>query len=102
MIRDGKVYFAAGIWPFMGAFSALALFGGAVMWMHGNEFGPYVTGAGLIAVRPDGHVGFTDRVAEIACLLKASGCEEELQVRRRTRRIRTGQPPMPRMGGIRR
>ena len=38
------------IWPFIGAVAALALFGGAVMWMHGNQYGPYVTGTGLIAV----------------------------------------------------
>ena len=38
------------IWPFIGAFAALALFGGGVMWMHGHQAGPYVAGAGLIAV----------------------------------------------------
>jgi cytochrome c oxidase subunit 3 len=38
------------IWPLVGAFSALALFGGLVMWMHDNPYGAYVGGAGLIAV----------------------------------------------------
>jgi len=38
------------IWPFIGALSSLALFGGAVMWMHGHELGSYITIAGLIAV----------------------------------------------------
>ncbi|MCY7280489.1 MAG: cytochrome c oxidase subunit 3 [Sphingomonas bacterium] len=37
-------------WPIIGAFSSLALFGGAVMWMHGNPYGMFVTIAGLIAV----------------------------------------------------
>ena len=37
-------------WPLIGSFSALALFGGAVMWMHDNPYGPFVTIAGLIAV----------------------------------------------------
>ena len=37
-------------WPLIGSISALFLFGGAVMWMHDNRFGPFVTIAGLIAV----------------------------------------------------
>ena len=37
-------------WPIIGAFSSLALFGGAVMWMHDNPYGKFVTIAGLIAV----------------------------------------------------
>ena len=37
-------------WPIIGAFSSLALFGGAVMWMHDNPYGMFVTIAGLIAV----------------------------------------------------
>ena len=37
-------------WPIIGAFSSLALFGGAVMWMHGNPYGMFVTLAGLAAV----------------------------------------------------
>ena len=34
------------IWPLIGAFSALALFGGAVMWFHDNPYGPIVGLAG--------------------------------------------------------
>ena len=37
-------------WPLIGAISAFFLFGGAVMWMHDNAYGPFVTIAGLIAV----------------------------------------------------
>ena len=37
-------------WPIIGAFSALALFGGAVMWMHDQRYGPFITIAGFIAV----------------------------------------------------
>ena len=37
-------------WPIIGAFSSLALFGGAVMWMHDNPYGKFITIAGLIAV----------------------------------------------------
>ena len=38
------------LWPLMGAFSALALFGGAVMWMHANAYGEVVTLLGLAGV----------------------------------------------------
>ena len=38
------------VWPLIGAFSALALFGGLVMWMHDNPYGTYVGIAGLIGV----------------------------------------------------
>ena len=37
-------------WPIIGAFSSLALFGGAVMWMHDNPYGMFVFLAGLLAV----------------------------------------------------
>jgi cytochrome c oxidase subunit 3 len=37
-------------WPLIGAFSALALFGGAVMWMHGNPYGKFVSLLGLLGV----------------------------------------------------
>ena len=37
-------------WPLIGAFSALALFGGLVMWMHANPYGKFVFAAGLIGV----------------------------------------------------
>ncbi len=38
------------IWPLVGSISALALFGGLVMWMHGNPTGTYVGIAGVIGV----------------------------------------------------
>ena len=38
------------IWPLIGAFSALAMFSGLVMWMHTIQGGPYVLVAGLIGV----------------------------------------------------
>ncbi len=38
------------IWPLIGACSALALFGGLVLWMHANPYGSYVAIAGLIGV----------------------------------------------------
>ena len=37
-------------WPIIGAFSALALFGGAVMWMHDNPYGKFISVAGLVMV----------------------------------------------------
>jgi cytochrome c oxidase subunit III len=37
-------------WPIIGSFCALALFGGLVMWMHDNPYGPFVCIAGLIGV----------------------------------------------------
>jgi len=37
-------------WPIIGAFSALALTGGAVMWFHGNAYGVPVMVAGFIMV----------------------------------------------------
>ena len=40
----------ASIWPLIGAFSALALFGGLVMWMHDVSGGTPVMLAGLVGV----------------------------------------------------
>jgi len=37
-------------WPLIGAFSALALFGGLVMWMHDNPYGKFFFAGGLVAV----------------------------------------------------
>jgi cytochrome c oxidase subunit III len=37
-------------WPLIGAFSALALTGGGVMWMHGSPYGPFIALLGLAAV----------------------------------------------------
>ena len=37
-------------WPLIGAFSAFALFGGAVMWFHDHQYGPFIGLAGLLGV----------------------------------------------------
>ena len=37
-------------WPLIGAFSALALTGGGVMWMHDNPYGKFVLLLGLLGV----------------------------------------------------
>ena len=37
-------------WPLIGAFAALALFGGLVMWMHDNPYGKFVFAGGAIGV----------------------------------------------------
>ena len=37
-------------WPLIGAACAFALFGGAVMWMHDQRYGPFITIAGFIGV----------------------------------------------------
>ena len=37
-------------WPIIGAFAALALTGGAVMWFHANPYGVPVMIAGFVAV----------------------------------------------------
>jgi cytochrome c oxidase subunit III len=38
------------IWPLIGAASALAFFGGLVMWMHDNPYGTYVMVAGVLGI----------------------------------------------------
>jgi cytochrome c oxidase subunit 3 len=37
-------------WPLIGAFSALSLFGGAVMWLHANPYGKFFFAAGFAMV----------------------------------------------------
>ena len=37
-------------WPLIGSFSALALTGGGVMWMHDNPYGKFVALLGLVGV----------------------------------------------------
>jgi cytochrome c oxidase subunit III len=38
------------LWPLIGSLSALLLFGGAVMWMHDNPYGKFVTALGFAGV----------------------------------------------------
>jgi cytochrome c oxidase subunit 3 len=38
------------LWPLIGSFSALALTGGGIMWMHDNPYGKFVCFAGLAGV----------------------------------------------------
>ncbi|WP_114953303.1 cytochrome c oxidase subunit 3 [Sphingosinicella terrae] len=38
------------VWPLVGSFSALVLFGGLVMWMHDNPYGAWVFFAGVLGV----------------------------------------------------
>jgi cytochrome c oxidase subunit 3 len=38
------------VWPLIGATSALAFFGGMVMWMHENPYGTYLLLAGLLGI----------------------------------------------------
>ena len=37
-------------WPLIGSFSALALTGGGVMWMHDNPYGKFLFGLGVLGV----------------------------------------------------
>jgi cytochrome c oxidase subunit 3 len=37
-------------WPIIGAFSALGLFGGLVMWMHDNPYGKFIGFLGFAMV----------------------------------------------------
>ena len=37
-------------WPLIGASSALALFGGTVMWLHDNPYGKFIALAGFAMV----------------------------------------------------
>ncbi|HET6469061.1 MAG TPA: cytochrome c oxidase subunit 3 [Geminicoccaceae bacterium] len=37
-------------WPLVGSIAALFLTGGAVLWMHGNAIGPWITLAGFMGV----------------------------------------------------
>ncbi len=37
-------------WPLIGSFSALALTGGGVMWMHDNPYGKFLFGLGVVGV----------------------------------------------------
>jgi len=52
------------VWPLIGAFSALALFGGAVMWMHDNPYGKFVFFAGVIGVLYTMYAWWANVIAE--------------------------------------
>ena len=58
-------------WPLIGSISALFLFGGAVMWMHDNAYGPFVTAAGFIAVIVTMMNGNTSAIAASASVPSA-------------------------------
>lgn len=51
-------------WPAMGSIAALALTGGAVMWMHGHSVGPYVTVIGFLGVLTTMFVWWRDVLRE--------------------------------------
>jgi len=51
-------------WPFMGAMSAFAMFGGLVMWMHNHPYGAAVGIAGLIGVLATFYFWWSDVIAE--------------------------------------
>ncbi|HKX91011.1 MAG TPA: cytochrome c oxidase subunit 3 [Sphingomicrobium sp.] len=51
-------------WPLVGAFAALFLFGGLVMWWHDNPYGKVVFGLGVVGVIGTMYLWWTDVVAE--------------------------------------
>ena len=52
------------LWPILGSFSSLALFGGSVMWMHDNPYGKVVTLLGLAGVLATMLFWWTDVIKE--------------------------------------
>lgn len=54
----------ASIWPLIGSFAALTLFGGLVMWMHDSVFGPWVFGLGMAGVIATMYFWWADVVRE--------------------------------------
>jgi cytochrome c oxidase subunit III len=52
------------IWPFMGAFSALAMAAGGIMWMHKQPFGGWIFYAGLAALLFTAYSWWADVVKE--------------------------------------
>jgi cytochrome c oxidase subunit III len=52
------------IWPLIGSFAAMAMFGGLVMWMHDNVFGPWVFGAGVTMVIATFYSWWSDVIRE--------------------------------------
>jgi len=51
-------------WPFVGSMAALALFGGALLWMHGTAAGPFISLAGLLGVLVTMYVWWRDVIRE--------------------------------------
>ena len=52
------------IWPLVGSFAAMIMFGGLVMFMHDNEVGKWVLGLGLAAVIATFYFWWADVVRE--------------------------------------
>jgi cytochrome c oxidase subunit III len=52
------------IWPLVGSFSALTMFGGLVLWMHEALYGSLVFGAGLLGVLFTFYSWWVDVIAE--------------------------------------
>jgi cytochrome c oxidase subunit 3 len=52
------------IWPLVGSFSALLMFGGLVLWMHEAAYGSLVFGAGLLGVLFTFYSWWVDVIAE--------------------------------------
>ena len=50
--------------PLIGAFSALGLTGGGVMWMHAHPYGPFVLGLGLIGILYTFYAWWSDVIKE--------------------------------------
>ncbi len=52
------------IWPLVGSFSALAMFGGLVLWMHEVPYGSLVWGLGMLGVLFTFYSWWVDVIAE--------------------------------------
>jgi cytochrome c oxidase subunit 3 len=52
------------IWPLVGSFSALTMFGGLVMWMHDAQYGSLVWGLGMLGVLFTFYSWWVDVIAE--------------------------------------
>jgi cytochrome c oxidase subunit III len=52
------------VWPLVGSFSALTMFGGLVMWMHAAPYGSLIWGLGLLGVLFTFYSWWVDVIAE--------------------------------------
>jgi cytochrome c oxidase subunit III len=52
------------VWPLVGSFSALTMFGGLVMWMHKAPYGSLILGMGLLGVLFTFYSWWVDVIAE--------------------------------------